>query len=75
MSVFSNLCLQARQLGASRLVFTADIFAESSPEGICGHWTCAGGSSKTEDALAVAEGRTGEEALRNLVHVLGLRRR
>jgi hypothetical protein len=70
VSVFSKLCLRARELGAGRLIFTADIFATETSPGICGDWTCVGGSKATEDSIGIAHGRTGEEALRNLVDQL-----
>jgi hypothetical protein len=70
MSVFSQLCLRARRLGAQRLIFTADLFEVETEEGICGAWTCIGGSLHGEDAVGLAHGRTGEEALRALVDKL-----
>jgi len=76
MSAFSDLCLRARRLGAGRLIFTADIFETERANGVCGSWTCIGGDPKGEhDALAVAHGVTGEQALRNLVDELERRAR
>lgn len=74
MSVFSKLCLRARQLGAGRLIFTADIFEAENMEGIVGAWTCVGGDPKSEDSLAIAHGVTGEQALRALVDKLEARK-
>lgn len=74
MSVFSDLCMRARACGVTRLVFTAELFEQSTPEGICGGWSCIAGRASDEDAMAKADGRTGEEALRNLVANLEYRR-
>lgn len=68
MTVFSELCLRARKLGCKRLIFTADLFAEEESDGICASWTVVGGDALgREDAVGIAHGRTGEEALRALV--------
>lgn len=69
MSVFSDLCMRARRKGAARLIFTADLF-DTDADGICGSWTCVGGGQYGEDAVGIAHGRTGEEALRALVEKL-----
>ena len=70
MSVFSELCIRARKLGAGRLIFSADLYDAEDEPGICGHWTCVGGGKYGEDAVGLAHGRTGEEALRRLVEKL-----
>lgn len=75
MSVFADLCMQARKLGATRLIFTAELSGAATPEGICGTWTCVGGEARGEDALAMGSGRTGEEALRLMVDQLERGRR
>lgn len=74
MSVFVDLCVRARKLGASRLVFHAELFDGPLENGIVGAWTCIGGNARNEDALAQATGRSGEEALRNLVDTLERKR-
>lgn len=71
--MFSDLCMRARRKGASRLIFTADIFEAETDGGIVGDWTCVGGSKHGEDAVGMAHGRTGEEALRSLVDRLEAR--
>lgn len=71
MTVFAKLCMRARAKGAARLIFTADLFQQATDEGICGDWTCIGGDIHgRDDALGIGHGRTGEEALRELVDKL-----
>jgi hypothetical protein len=70
MSVFSDLCMRARRLGATRLIFTAELYDHENPEGVVGHWSVVAGTRSDEDAIGQAEGVSGEHALRNLVDAL-----
>lgn len=74
MSAFSDLCHEAQVYGAKELTFRVDLpkFSRglgNGEVGLEGSWTCIALGER--DLEAKAEGRTGEEALRRVVYLLG----
>lgn len=76
LRVFPGLCLRAREAGASSLHFVAELATCLAADGEQGvgapeSWSCTAYSrSPSEGPLAKTYGRSGEEALRNLVDKL-----
>jgi hypothetical protein len=73
--VFPTLCMKAREAGASSLHFVAELATclatdEAGGVGAPESWSCTAYSSSGPGPLAKAYGRTGEEALRELVQKL-----
>jgi hypothetical protein len=76
--VFPLLCQRAREAGARRLVFTAELeeacLSAESGEGTDKAWSCEAGD-REGDRIAISWGRTGEEALRAVVETMEAARR
>lgn len=77
MRVFPQLCMRARMAGATRLVFTAELDEAlvdvANGVGTDRGW-CWQAGNRTEDCVAQAWGRSGEDALRRLVDMLEARK-
>ncbi len=70
MSVFLELISRARSAGATRLQWECDVTDWASDPRRVGRWTCAAVATDRNAVPALATGRTGEEALRELVEAM-----